>query len=62
MKSLLPLSTLKSQIQTFSKGDLDIECKSDKKDEIAEVANEFDHAVPRPSLLVAHGVVGKLPP
>ena len=45
MKSLLPLSTLKSQIQTFSKGDLDIECKSDKKDEIAEVANEFDHAV-----------------
>ncbi|HFD13962.1 MAG TPA: sensor histidine kinase, partial [Epsilonproteobacteria bacterium] len=28
MKSLLPLSTLKSQIQTFSKGNLDIECKS----------------------------------
>ena len=45
MKSLLPLSTLKSQIQTFSKGNLDIECKSDKADEIAEVANEFDHAV-----------------
>jgi two-component system OmpR family sensor kinase len=45
MKSLRPLSTLKSQINTFSKGNLDIECKSDKKDEIAEVANEFDHAV-----------------
>ncbi len=45
MKSLKPLSKLKSQIQTFSKGDLDIECKSDKEDEIAEVANEFDHAV-----------------
>lgn len=45
MRSLLPLATLKSQIQTFSKGDLDIECKSDKRDEIAEVANEFDHAV-----------------
>ncbi len=45
MKSFQPLSKLKSQIQTFSKGDLDIECKSDKKDEIAEVANEFDHAV-----------------
>ncbi len=45
MKSLRPLSTLKSQIKTFSKGNLDIECKSDKKDEIAEVANEFDHAV-----------------
>ena len=45
MRSLLPLSTLKSQIQTFSKGNLDIECKSNKNDEIAEVANEFDHAV-----------------
>jgi len=45
MKSFRPLSKLKSQIQTFSKGNLDIECKSDKADEIAEVANEFDHAV-----------------
>jgi len=45
MKSFLPLSKLKSQIQTFSKGDLNIQCKSDKADEIAEVANEFDHAV-----------------
>jgi two-component system OmpR family sensor kinase len=45
MKSLQPLSALKSQIKTFSKGNLDIDCKSDKKDEIAEVANEFDHAV-----------------
>ena len=44
-KSFTPLSQLKSQIKTFSKGNLDIECKSDKKDEIAEVANEFDHAV-----------------
>jgi len=45
MKSLQPLSVLKSKIQTFSKGDLNIDCKSDKEDEIAEVANEFDHAV-----------------
>ena len=45
MKSFNPLAKLKSQIQTFSQGNLDIECKSDKKDEIAEVANEFDHAV-----------------
>jgi len=45
MKSLLPLSELKSKIQTFSQGNLDIDCKSDKEDEIAEVANEFDHAV-----------------
>jgi len=45
MKSFKPLSELKSKIQTFSKGNLDIDCKSDKEDEIAEVANEFDHAV-----------------
>jgi len=45
MKSFKPLSRLKSQIQTFSQGNLNIECKSDKQDEIAEVANEFDHAV-----------------
>ncbi|PTB88182.1 sensor histidine kinase [cyanobacterium G8-9] len=45
MKSLRPLSELKSKIQTFSQGNLDIDCKSDKEDEIAEVANEFDHAV-----------------
>lgn len=45
MKSLKPLSELKGKIQTFSQGNLDIDCKSEKKDEIAEVANEFDHAV-----------------
>ncbi len=45
MKSLQPLAKLKNQIQKFSQGDLEIDCKSDKEDEIAEVANEFDHAV-----------------
>ncbi len=45
MKSLRPLAELKGKIQTFSQGNLDIDCKSDKEDEIAEVANEFDHAV-----------------
>ena len=45
MRSLKPLSELKNKIQTFSQGNLNIECKSDKQDEIAEVANEFDHAV-----------------
>jgi len=45
MRSLKPLSTLKNQIKTFSEGNLEIHCASDKKDEIAEVANEFDHAV-----------------
>ena len=45
IKSLKPLSELKNKIKTFSQGNLDIECKSDKQDEIAEVAHEFDHAV-----------------
>ena len=45
MQSFKPLTKLKNQIKTFSEGNLDIHCASDKKDEIAEVANEFDHAV-----------------
>jgi two-component system OmpR family sensor kinase len=45
IRSLQPLSELKEKIKTFRKGNLDIECHSDKKDEIAAVANEFDHAV-----------------
>ena len=45
IRSLRPLSELKNKIQTFSEGNLNISCKSDKNDEIAEVANEFDHAV-----------------
>jgi two-component system OmpR family sensor kinase len=44
-KSLRPLSELKNKIKTFSEGNLDIRCASDRQDEIAEVANEFDHAV-----------------
>lgn len=45
IQSLKPLSKLKDKIKTFSEGNLDISCASDKNDEIAEVANEFDHAV-----------------
>jgi len=45
IKSLQPLSQLKNKIKTFSEGNLDIDCSSNKKDEIAEVANEFNHAV-----------------
>ena len=45
VRSLKPLSELKNKIKTFSEGNLDISCASDKDDEIAEVANEFDHAV-----------------
>lgn len=43
-KSLSPLKTLSSHIRKFASGDLNIECKSEGSDEIAEVANEFDKA------------------
>ena len=45
VRSLRPISQLKNKIKTFSEGNLDIQCKSDRNDEIGEVANEFDHAV-----------------
>jgi len=45
VQSLKPISQLKNKIKTFSEGNLDIQCASDRNDEIGEVANEFDHAV-----------------
>ena len=45
VRSLRPISDLKNKIKTFSEGNLDIQCSSDRNDEIGEVANEFDHAV-----------------
>ncbi|WP_458701093.1 ArsS family sensor histidine kinase [Sulfurospirillum sp. 1307] len=44
LKSISPLKELSLQIRKFASGDMNIECKSDKDDEIAEVANEFDKA------------------
>jgi len=44
IRSIKPLALLKSKIMHFSEGNLDIECKSTKKDEIADVANAFDYA------------------
>lgn len=52
MRALAPLKTLKSEIQKFADGELDINCKSDKKDEIAELGNEFDRAVKKIKLLL----------
>lgn len=52
IKSLQPLKKLKEDIYEFSKGNLDINCKSDKKDEIADVSNEFDNAVKKIDLLL----------
>ncbi len=45
IRSIRPLSELKKKILRFSEGDLNIHCHSDRKDEIAEVANAFDQAV-----------------
>jgi two-component system OmpR family sensor kinase len=45
IRSIQPLADLKKTIEKFSEGDLDIACRSDKGDEIAEVANAFDTAV-----------------
>jgi two-component system OmpR family sensor kinase len=52
LRSLRPLKELKKEIKKFSNGELDINCKSNKEDEIAEVANEFDNAVKKISLLL----------
>ena len=52
IKSLQPLKELKNNISHFSNGDLSISCKSNKKDEIAEVSNEFDKAVRKIELLL----------
>ena len=51
LNSLKPLYDLKVDIRRFAKGDLEIDCKSDKKDEIAEVSNEFDKAVKKIKML-----------
>lgn len=53
MRALSPLKSLKKEIQKFANGDLDINCKSDKKDEIAQLANEFDKAAKKIGLLLS---------
>ncbi len=45
VRSLKPLKKLAKQIQRFGEGHMDISTKSDKRDEIAFVANQFDAAV-----------------
>lgn len=44
MKSFKPLRALNANIRRFAGGDMEINCKSEGKDEIAQVANEFDKA------------------
>lgn len=45
ISSLKPLRELKEKIKHFSRGNLDIECKSNLNDEIGDVANEFNNSV-----------------
>jgi len=52
IRSLRPLYELKNDIVKFASGDLSVSCASNKKDEIAEVANEFDKAVKQIDLLL----------
>lgn len=43
--SIYPLKHLQLQIRRFGEGDMNLDLASDRKDEIAEVSNEFDRAV-----------------
>ena len=52
LSSLRPLTKLRYEMQKFAKGDLDIDCSSDKNDEVAQIGNEFDHAVKEIRLLL----------
>lgn len=44
-RALFPLKILHSSIKKFANGDLDISCRLEQKDEIGELAQEFDNAV-----------------
>lgn len=44
-KALSPLKILHSDIKKFANGDLEISCRLEQKDEIGELAEEFDNAV-----------------
>ncbi len=43
--SIYPIKKLQEQIRNFGEGKMDLELFSNKKDEISQVANEFDNAV-----------------
>ena len=45
IRRIWPLRELKNSISSFSDGNFDIDTKTDAKDEIAEVSNEFDRAI-----------------
>lgn len=45
IRSILPLYSLRRKIKAFADGDYDIECRSEKKDEIGVLCNELDKSV-----------------
>ncbi len=45
IRKLKPIRKIKTEIDKFANGDLDIDCKMKNNNEITEVANAFDHAV-----------------
>ncbi len=45
IRKLKPIRKIKSEIDKFANGDLDIDCSMENDNEITEVANAFDHAV-----------------
>ena len=45
IRSLLPLYSLRIKVKEFADGNYEVDCKSNKKDEIAVLSNEFDKSV-----------------
>ncbi len=45
LKKLKPIRKIKSQMDKFANGDLDIHCEMDEDNEIAELGNAFNYAV-----------------
>ncbi len=45
IKNILPLYSLRKKIKDFANGNYDVDCQSNKKDEIGILSNEFDKSV-----------------
>ncbi len=45
IRKIKPIKKIKAEIDKFAGGDLDIDCRMETNDEIAEVGNAFTHAV-----------------
>ncbi len=45
IRSIMPIYTLRRKVKEFANGNFDIDCKSNKKDEIGILSNEFDNSV-----------------